>query len=138
VSKTLATKWKVTVAGVDLSDHAFDVAVADEKDQVDVSGFSAAGTREYLPGLKDQTITIQFLQDRAAASVHATIYPFYNSGSATTCVVVPLSDVGTSATNPAYGGSANVYSYPAQATLNEREEVTVAFRPAPGANWVWA
>jgi len=137
MTKVLATKWKVMVGNVDLSDHAFDVAIADEKERVDVSGFSAAGTREYLPGLRDQTVTVQFLMDRAAGSVHQTLFPYYQSGSAFSFYVQPLSDAGTSTSNPLYGGSAQVYSYPSQATLNAREEATMTFSPAPGSKFDW-
>lgn len=137
MTKVLATKWKVVISGVELSDHAFDVAIADEKERVDVSGFSASGTREYLPGLRDQTVTVQFLMDRAAGSVHATVFPLFQSGSAFAFFVQPLSDAGTTATNPLYGGSAQVYSYPSQATLNAREEATMAFSPAPGSKFDW-
>ena len=135
--KQLATKWKVSVAGVDLSDHAFDVAIADAKDRVDVSGFSASGTREYLPGLRDQTVTVQFLQDRDAGKVHQTIFPLYQSGSAFAFYVQPLSDAGTSASNPLYGGSACIFSYPSQATLNEREEASFEFSPSPNSKFEW-
>jgi hypothetical protein len=137
MAKVLATKWKVSVAGVDLSDHAFDVAIADAKDRVDVSGFSAAGVREYLPGLRDETVTVQFLQDRAAGKVHQTCFPFYQSGSPFPFYVQPLSDAGTTASNPIYGGSACLFSYPAQATLNAREEATLEFSPAPNSLFDW-
>ena len=67
--KFISTDWKITVAGVDLSDHCFDIQIANEKDQVDVSGFSPLGTREFLPGIQDQTVTAQFLNDFATGEV---------------------------------------------------------------------
>lgn len=135
--KTIATDWKVVINGVILSDHAFDVAIADEKEQIDVSGFSPTGAREYLPGQQEQGITIQFLNDWATSSVHATLYPLYSSGSTFPMWVQPDSDIGTSATNPIYGGSANIYSYPPTASLGERVELTVEFKPAPNSKFNW-
>ena len=78
--KFISTDWKVVVNSVDLSDHAFDVQISDEKEQIDVSGFSATGRREFLPGIQDQTIAVSFLQDFASAEVHATIWPIYEGG----------------------------------------------------------
>jgi hypothetical protein len=63
MGKFISTDWKVSVDGQDLSDHAFNIDGPQSKEQVDVSGFSPSGTREWLQGLEDQTITIQFLQD---------------------------------------------------------------------------
>lgn len=140
MAKFLSTDWKVVVNGVVLSDHAFDVQIADEKDRVDVSGFSPTGTREFLPGLSDQSVSVQFLADfkaAAAGAVHATIYPLYSGGSSFPFFVQPDSDVGTSATNPIYGGTAQVFSYPMGATLNERAEQTVEFAPAPNSTFAW-
>ena len=137
MAKFLSTDWKVMVNGVNLSDHAFDVQIADEKDRVDVSGFSPTGTREFLPGLSTQTVTVQFLADFASSKVHATIYPLYTAGSAFPFYVVPDSDTGTSATTPLYGGTASVFSYPMGATLNERTEQTVEFAPAANSTFAW-
>ena len=137
MAKFISTDWKVSVNGVDLSDHAFDVQIGDEKDRIDVSGFSPTGTREYLPGLADQSITVQFLQDFGTAEVHQTIYPLYSGGSVFAVYVQPDSDAGTADTNPVYGGTSSVFSYPVGATLNERTEVTVEFRPASNASYSW-
>ena len=141
MAKFISTDWKVVVNNVVLSDHAFDIQIADEKDRVDVSGFSPTGAREFLPGLADQSVTVQFLQDfkaAAAGAVHATIYPLYTSGTSVfPFFVQPDSDAGTSATNPIYGGTASVFSYPVAATLNERTEITVEFAPAPNSVFAW-
>ena len=80
MSKFLLSDCKVVVNNVNLSDHAFNVDTPSTKEQVDVSGFSPTGAREFLPGQEDQTITIQFLQDYAAAKVHATLEPLYSGG----------------------------------------------------------
>jgi len=138
VPKFISTDWKVVVNSVTLSDHAFDVQIGNEREQVDVSGFSPTGTREFLPGVKDQTITISFLNDFASGSVHATIWPLWEGGSSFPILVQPDSDAGTSASNPTYSGTANVFTYPTSATLNERAETVVEFKPAANASFDWS
>lgn len=136
--KFISTDWLVRVNSVTLSDHAFDVQITDEKEQIDVSGFSATGRKEFLPGSQDQTIAISFLQDFAASSVHATIWPLYEGGSSFPILVQPDSDLGTSSTNPTYSGTAVCFSYPVTGTLNERAEVVVEFKPAPNSLFDWS
>jgi len=136
--KFISTDWKLVVAGVDLSNYCFDIQIGDEKDQVDVSGFSATGRKEFLPGQQDQTITAQLLQNFSSGGVHATLWPLYEGGSSFTVVVQPDSDAGTSTSNPWYGGTANIFAYPPSATLNERAEITVEFKPAPNSLFDWS
>jgi len=135
MAKGVATLWRVLVNNVNLSSWAFDVAINDEKDQVDVSGFT--GYKEYVPGVRDQSVDVQFVNDRAAGGPHATCEPLYRGGSVFPFQVQERSDLGTSTTNPLYGGTASLYAFPAGATLNEREEVTYTFRPASGSTWNW-
>lgn len=138
MGKFLLNDVKVMVASIDLTSHAFNVDTPSEKEQVDVSGFSATGTREYLPGLADQTIEIQFLQDFSASQVHATLEPLYRSGTTFIVYVVPDASLAVSATNPAYGGSASLYSYDGlSGALGARAEMTATFRPAPNAAFAW-
>lgn len=136
MSKMISTDWRVVVNETDLSDHAFDVSIADEKDRIDVSGFG--GVREYLPGLQTAGVTVQFLGDFGSASVHSVLEPIYTSGSVVPFYVQPVNDSGTaSVTNPVYGGSATIFSLPYGATLNERLEQTVEFLPAPNSQFTW-
>jgi hypothetical protein len=138
VSKFLLTDGKVVVNNRNLSDHAFSLDTPSEKEEVDVSGFSSTGTREFLPGLADQSIEVGFLQDFGTNSVHQTLEPLYRAGSAFPFFVQPDSDAGTSATNPIYGGTASLYSYNGLAgELNARSEITAVFRPAPGSSFAW-
>jgi hypothetical protein len=137
VAKKLATDWKVVVGSTALSGWAFNVDIADEKERVEVSGFSPLGAREYLPGLADQAVEVSFRMDYASGGPHQTIYPLYSGGSVFKFWVQPDSDAGTSSTNPWYGGTASVFSYPVGAALNEAEEITVTFSPAPSSSFVW-
>jgi len=137
MSKFLLKNVKVMVNAVDLSDHAFNVDTPSDKEQVDVSGFSTTGTREYLPGLADQTIEVQFENDFAAASVHATLQPLFANGTTFTVYVQP-NNAAASATNPAYGGTGTLFSYNGlSGALNARSETTATFKPAPGSSFQW-
>ena len=139
MSKFLLKNVKVMVGTKDLSDHAFNVDTPSEKEQVDVSGFSATGTREYLPGMADQTIEVQFENDFAATSVHATLQPLFNSGTPFTVYVAPDATAPISATNPAYGGTGTLFNYNGlSGALNARSETTATFKPAPGSSFQWA
>ncbi len=135
MAKEVATLWRVVVNGFNLSAWAFDVAIADEKEQIDVSGFT--GYKEFVPGVREQGITVQFVNDMVAGGPHAVMEPLYRGGSVFPVQVQRHSDLGTSATNPLYGGTASLYSFPAGATLNEREELTIEFRPANQSTWNW-
>lgn len=135
MSKLVLSNVKVVVNGVTLSGNAFNVDTPQEKEQVDVSGF---GAREYVPGLEDTSLVVQFIQDFASDDVHATLQPLYSSGSAFPVYVLGDATSGTSATNPLYGGSAILYTYNGlSGALNARAELTATFRPAGGTNFAW-
>lgn len=138
MGKYLLTNAKVVVGTADLSDHAFGLDTPETKEQVDVSGFSPSATREFLPGIADQTLEIRFLQDFGSNSIHNTLEPLYTSGSAFVVYVQPDKTAGTSDTNPIYGGSANLYDYNGlSGELNARGEITATFKPAPGSKFSW-
>src|SRR4029077_20779173 len=108
------------------------------KEQVDVSGFSTTGSREFLPGLADDSIVIQFENDFADSQVHATLEPLYRNGTTTLVYVVPTS-AAVSATNPAFGGQGVLFDYNGlSGALNARSETTATFKPAPGGVFQWS
>lgn len=121
----------VSVNSVNLSNHAFKVDINLTKDQVDVSGFNSTGTKEFLPGSKDEEVTIGFLQDfssTAGSNVDATLWPLYNSGTSFVISVNPTSAT-ASATNPTYSGTANLYEYhPLNGSYGDRSETDVTFK----------
>jgi len=102
MAKIVLTDAKVTINSVNLSDHINSITLETKDDIVETTAFgSTAKTR--VAGLVDNSVTLDFMQDFAAANVEATIYPLI--GTATTIVVQPTSSaVGT--TNPTYTFSA--------------------------------
>lgn len=136
--KYLLTNAKVTIGGTDLSTFAFSLDTPDEKEQVDVSGFNPAGTREYLAGLRDQTITVGFLQGFGTGEPHQVLQPLYQSGTTFVISIQPDATAAVGASNPKFSGTAQLFSYDGlNGQLNARGEITATFRPASGAGFQW-
>lgn len=96
--KFAATDFSVTVAGTDLSSSLTSVELNLEADDKDTTTFGS-GFRTRVGGLKQGTVRLNFLQDLAAGSVEATVYPLL--GTISTVVIKPTSGT-VSATNPSY------------------------------------
>jgi len=107
MAKFAATDYKVTINGTNLSTNLNQVELALESDQLETTAFG--GTfRESIGGLKSGSLTLQFMQDFAASSVDATIFPLYNTLA--TVVITPTSGTVT-ATNPSYTAVCLVNQY---------------------------
>lgn len=139
MAKMLLKEALVQIDGTDLSDHSFSLDTPSEKEQVDVSGFSTAGTQEFLPGLRTDTITIGMLQDFAAGSVHAVLYNVYSTEKAFLVKIRPRKSLPVSATNPNLRGYGFLYTYNGlSGELNARAEIEVNISAAPGSSFVWS
>lgn len=103
MAKQIATNVVVKVGGVDLSAFVNNVSLSSSADAIETTSFSSGGARERISGLKDNSVTIDFMQDFAAASVEATIYPLI--GSTAVAFEVLANGTVASATNPKYTGS---------------------------------
>jgi hypothetical protein len=137
--KYLLTNGKVMVGGTDLSRFAFSLDTPDEREEVDVSGFSPTGTREYLPGQRDQTIEIGFLQGFGTNEPHRVLEPLYSSGTTFPLLIQVDATAAVGPGNPTFGGTASLYSYNGlSGELNARGEITATFRPATGAGFAWS
>lgn len=97
---TTITNAKVLVNSVDLSDHVQKVTVNDTRDSVDITAMGAT-SKAITKGLGDASITVDFFQDFAAASVHATLQPLV-AGTTPFPVEVRPVNAARSATNPAF------------------------------------
>ena len=138
MAKFAATDVYVLLNSQNISDWCFDVDTPDAKNQIDVSGFNPTGSQEYVPGSRDQSITLKVLQDFGSTQIHQLLNPLYVNNTVFAVELRPTSGA-RSATNPWYGGSAQMYEYDGlSAQLNNRAEITVTLRPASGAIWAWA
>ena len=95
----LNNKVGVKVNSVDLSDHATAVTINRTFDELEVTAMGDNG-HKFVKGLEASSVTIDFLNDTAAANVLATLQAAWG----TNVTVVFLQDKGTavSATNPLY------------------------------------
>lgn len=102
------TNAYVTVNSVNLSDHITSITINSTDDVIETTAFGSTA-RSRVAGLRDNSVTLEFQQDYAAASVEATINAAGSSlvGTTTTIVVKPNGST-TSATNPSYTFSALV------------------------------
>jgi len=104
MAKIVLTNPSITIGGVDLSDHINNITLETKYDIIETTTFgSTAKTR--VAGLADNQITLDFMQDFAASSVEATIYPLL--GTSTSIVIKPVAGT-TTTTNPQYTVSALV------------------------------
>jgi hypothetical protein len=131
VAKQILRDAFIQVNGVDLSDHCSSVAVEVSAEEVDLTAFTTAGYREFGQGFKDANITATFFQDYAAASVHQTLQPLFDSGG-TFAVHIKSTQAVTSGTNPRISlGTAKLYGYnPIAGAVGEASTMDVTFRNA--------
>ncbi len=138
MAKTLLTDVYISINGVDLSDHGFGVSTPQTREQVDVSGFNSTGAKEFLAGSREDSLTVNFLQDFASSKVHATLNPLFANNSTFGIEVRPTSTV-VSATNPRFWGTASIYSYTGlDGQISARSEIVAEFKAATVAGFVWA
>jgi len=138
MAKFAATDVYVLLNGQNISDWCFSVDAPDAKEQIDVSGFNATGSKEYVPGTRTQSITLGILQDFGATQIHQLLNPLYSNSTEFAIELRPTSGA-RSSTNPWYGGSANLYEYDAlNAQLNNRAEIQAVILPSSNHVWAWA
>ena len=138
MGKYLLTDGYVEINTVDLSNYAHTLDTAQEKERVDVSGFNSSGTKEFLPGSKDETATIGFRQDFTTSKVHQTLEPLFRN--ATQFGFSVRSTSGTvSAQNPRFWGTASLFGYNGlSGEISSVGEVTAELHPATSTGFVWA
>jgi len=126
MARIVLTDAKIVIGGVNLSDHITQVTLSTSEDVVDTSAFAGGAARTRVAGLADNSVTLEFQQDFASASVEATIYPLL--GTLTTVVVTPTSATGGTATNPSYTFSALVSEWqPLSGAVGELATVSVTW-----------
>jgi hypothetical protein len=107
VAKFVATDYNVTINGSDFSTSIAALTFDISAEEQDTTSFGRT-FRTRIGGLKDASVTLDFHQDFAAASVDATLFPLL--GSNATVVAKPTSGSVT-ATNPSYSGVFLVTEY---------------------------
>jgi hypothetical protein len=107
MAKFAATDYYVTINGADFSTNLNSVELSQEADDLETTAFGSSW-RTRIGGLKQASLTLNFMQDFAAGSVDAVLNPLL--GSIATVVIKPTSGTVT-ATNPTYTMTALVTQY---------------------------
>lgn len=127
MSKLILTDASVTVNSVNLSAWVDSVELTYTYDDVDVTTMGATAKQHSL-GLRDDTITINFVQDYAAGAVHATLHPLV--GNTGFSVVVKPTSQATSTTNPSFTATCVMFEYqPLSGSVGDRSDNSVTFQP---------
>ena len=86
MARLVLTNVNVTIAGVDLSDHIASVTLGSTYDVLETTAFADGNVpqaaKNRIAGLVDNSVTLEFHQDFASASVEATIYPLLGTVAA--------------------------------------------------------
>lgn len=125
MAKIVLTDANITINSVALSDHANSVTLNYEVDSVEDTSFGSGG-HTFAAGLQNVSCEIALMQDFAATSVEATVYPLV--GTKTTVVIKPTSSA-VSATNPSYTLTNTFLAAhtPVAATVGEMAMTTLTF-----------
>lgn len=132
--RIVLTDVSVTVNAVDLSAFLTSVTLTTSVDVVETTGMSATGARTRLPGLRDNSVTLEFNQDFAALGPEVSLNAV---GSSLVGTVVPIIIKPTTgaigAANPSYSFSAVCSEWqPIQGGVGELATVSATW-PITGA-----
>ena len=129
MAKFAATDYFVSINGTDFSTNLNSVELSQEADDLETTAFGSSW-RTRIGGLKQASLTLNFMQDFGAGSVDATLNPLL--GSIATVVIKPTSGTVT-ATNPSYTMTALVTQYsPFASSVGDIATLSVTF-PVSGA-----
>jgi hypothetical protein len=129
LAKFVATDYKVTINGTNLSTSLASVELPIEIDEQETTAFGSEW-RTRIAGLKSGSITLEFHQDFASGALDSILWPLL--GTNATVVVVPTSGTVTSS-NPSYTGTFLVNQYtPYASTVGDLATVSVSW-PLTGA-----
>ena len=107
MAKFAATDYAVSINGTQFGSALNSVELTIEADDLETTAFG--GTyRTRVGGLKSASVTLNFMQDFAAASVDATLNGLV--GSIATVVIIPQGTA-VSSTNPSYTSTCIVTQY---------------------------
>ena len=134
--KRVALKDKLTVNSVDLSNFARSVRYSSESEQIDVSGFNAAGSNEYLAGPMTQTLTVEFYGAYGTAETHQTLYPIHQNRTVVAIAWRPDS-AAVGVANPELRGNAQLLSYGPGAERGSADTFEATFTQADAAGFAF-
>lgn len=120
----VVTNANVSIGGVDLSSHITKVTLSSSRAEIETTTFGNSAKRR-VAGLADNSVSIDFNQDFAAATVEATLYPLLGS---TAQVIVKPNGTATGTANPSYTFSALVTEWtPLDAQVGELASASITW-----------
>lgn len=126
MAKVVLKDCYVVVNGTNFSDHTSSCEINMSKDEVETTNFSGSG-RERVAGLQDNSFTITFQQDFAAANVDAVLFPLWNNETEFTVEIRPTS-AAVGPNNPKYTGTCILLEYqPLSGDVGDLSETEVEF-----------
>jgi predicted secreted protein len=129
VAKFVATDYKITINGTNLSTSLASVELPIEIEEQDTTAFGSEW-RTRIAGLKSGSITLEFHQDFGVGAIDNLLWPLLGTNG--TVVVSPTSAT-VSATNPSFTGQFLVTQYsPFASTVGDLATLSVSW-PLNGA-----
>ena len=126
VAKHVLKNASLVVNAVDLSDHVKSLTVDSKADEVDVTAMGDTA-KQTAVGLSDDSFTVDFYQDYAAAKVDATLWPI--KGGSLFLVSAWPDGTTTSATNAKFSATSILPSYqPIAGDIGAANMTSVVFK----------
>jgi hypothetical protein len=107
MAKFAATDFVIKINGTDFSSNMNQAELTIEAEDLETTAFGQ-GFRTRIGGLKQASVTLQFMQDFGAASIDSTLNTLV--GTIATVVLIPAGTA-ISATNPSYTANCLVTQY---------------------------
>lgn len=129
MAKFVATDYKITINGTNLSSSLASVELPIEIEEQDTTSFGSEW-RTRIAGLKSGSITLEFHQDFGVGAIDNLLWPLLGTNG--TVVVSPTSAT-VSASNPSFSGQFLVTQYsPFASTVGDLATLSVSW-PLNGA-----
>lgn len=132
MAKFVATQFQISLNGTDLTSSLHSATLSVQANDVDTTVFGSSSQvwKTVQGGILSGSLKLEFLQDYAAGSVDATIWPLINTIG--TVVIKPLGTA-VSATNPSYTQTVLINAYdPVSGSVGDLSTVSVTW-PTSGA-----
>jgi len=127
--KFYAQDYKITVGTANLSTSVNSVTLDITADEVETTAFGST-YRTRIGGLRDASVSLDFMQDFGAGSVDALLFPLLGS---TVAIKISPTSTAVSATNPQYEFNALVTQYsPYAGAVGDLATLSVSW-PVDGA-----
>ena len=130
MAKKVLKNAYVMINGVNLSNQARAVTITAATPEVDDTAFGDAYT-QFVGGIPDASIEVEFFQDHGAGGVSATHWPLVG-GNSTFLVQVREENAAKSATNPEYNMTARMLGdyNPIAGDVGAASMTTITYRNA--------